>query len=221
VGGEWPPAQPGHATGACTPRTPAPAAPREPTAAARRGATVHVRNVRPRSAWERPASSRSACHGRVSQARARVQQQVDRETFAALAVTEAELLSSQEMGPLQAPGCSCRKEGGPPRVRIPRRSTCQCPTARRSVHRLTRLGEDFPAVAELDPNPVLAFPDKCIAVDARVRVRRRPIVHAHMKSWQLLALGVTRRKPLHDRAVPRVTIGFQRRSLLSTEGGAP
>jgi acetyl coenzyme A synthetase (ADP forming)-like protein len=50
------------------------------------------------------------------------------------------------------------------------------------VHRLARLGEDLPAVAELDLNPVLAFPDRCVAVDARVRVQR-PVVHAHMKSW--------------------------------------
>ncbi|HET8741005.1 MAG TPA: GNAT family N-acetyltransferase, partial [Gaiella sp.] len=39
------------------------------------------------------------------------------------------------------------------------------------VLRLGRLGEDFPAVAELDLNPVLALPDRCVAVDARVRVR--------------------------------------------------
>jgi len=41
------------------------------------------------------------------------------------------------------------------------------------VCRLSRLGEDFPAVAELDLNPVLAFPDRCVAVDARVRIRRQ------------------------------------------------
>ena len=38
------------------------------------------------------------------------------------------------------------------------------------LHRLARLGLDFPAVAELDLNPVLGLPDRCIAVDARVRV---------------------------------------------------
>ena len=38
--------------------------------------------------------------------------------------------------------------------------------------RLARLGEDLPAVAELDLNPVLALPDRCVAVDARVRVQR-------------------------------------------------
>src|SRR6266516_5103171 len=42
------------------------------------------------------------------------------------------------------------------------------------VCRLSRLGEDLPAVAELDLNPVLALPDRCVAVDARVRVQRRP-----------------------------------------------
>jgi acyl-CoA synthetase (NDP forming) len=50
------------------------------------------------------------------------------------------------------------------------------------VHRLARLGEDLPAVAELDLNPVLALPDRCIAVDARVRVRH-PEVAARAKSW--------------------------------------
>jgi acetate---CoA ligase (ADP-forming) len=39
------------------------------------------------------------------------------------------------------------------------------------VLRLARLGDDFPAVAELDLNPVLGLPDRCVAVDARVRVR--------------------------------------------------
>jgi acyl-CoA synthetase (NDP forming) len=48
--------------------------------------------------------------------------------------------------------------------------------------RLGRLAEDMPEVAELDLNPVLALPDRCVAVDARVRVevagpRRSP------KTW--------------------------------------
>jgi acyl-CoA synthetase (NDP forming) len=50
------------------------------------------------------------------------------------------------------------------------------------VHRLAALGDDLPAVAELDLNPVLAFPDRCVAVDARVRVRR-PEVRRREKSW--------------------------------------
>jgi hypothetical protein len=50
------------------------------------------------------------------------------------------------------------------------------------VHRLAALGDDLPAVAELDLNPVLAFPDRCAAVDARVRVRR-PEVRRREKSW--------------------------------------
>ena len=50
------------------------------------------------------------------------------------------------------------------------------------VLRLGRLGEDLPAVAELDLNPVVALPDRCVAVDARVRVRRpEPVTRA--KSW--------------------------------------
>ena len=50
------------------------------------------------------------------------------------------------------------------------------------VQRLARLGLDVPAVAELDLNPVLGLPDRCIAVDARVRIQR-PATHTHMKTW--------------------------------------
>ena len=50
------------------------------------------------------------------------------------------------------------------------------------VHRLARLGEEVPAVAELDLNPVLALPDRCVAVDARVRVRR-PELRLQTKTW--------------------------------------
>ncbi|HXG75055.1 MAG TPA: GNAT family N-acetyltransferase [Gaiellaceae bacterium] len=50
------------------------------------------------------------------------------------------------------------------------------------VHRLARLGEDVPAVAELDLNPVLALPDRCVVVDARVRVRP-PEAPARAKTW--------------------------------------
>ena len=50
------------------------------------------------------------------------------------------------------------------------------------VHRLSRLGEDAPAVAELDLNPVLGLPDGCVAVDARVRIAR-PAVQAPTKTW--------------------------------------
>ena len=48
--------------------------------------------------------------------------------------------------------------------------------------RLARLCEDIPAVAELDLNPVLALPDRCVAVDARVRVRR-PELGVRAKTW--------------------------------------
>ena len=50
------------------------------------------------------------------------------------------------------------------------------------VHRLARLGEDVPVVAELDVNPVLGLAEGCVAVDARVRVAR-PHAHAHLKTW--------------------------------------
>ena len=50
------------------------------------------------------------------------------------------------------------------------------------VHRLARLGEEVPAVRELDLNPVIARPDGCVAVDARVRVHRLQPVH-RPKTW--------------------------------------
>jgi acyl-CoA synthetase (NDP forming) len=50
------------------------------------------------------------------------------------------------------------------------------------LHRLARLAQDLPEVAELDLNPVLASAEGCAAVDARVRVapRHRP---ERAKSW--------------------------------------
>jgi hypothetical protein len=50
------------------------------------------------------------------------------------------------------------------------------------VHRLARLGLDLPAVAELDLNPVLGLPDRCVAVDARVRIAP-PVASVRTKSW--------------------------------------
>lgn len=50
------------------------------------------------------------------------------------------------------------------------------------LHRIGRLGEDHPAVAELDLNPVLALPDGCVAVDARARLRRQEPAR-RTKSW--------------------------------------
>ena len=50
------------------------------------------------------------------------------------------------------------------------------------LHRLSRLSIDVPEVAELDLNPVLAGPDGCVAVDARVRLRR-PEPSFSPKTW--------------------------------------
>ena len=50
------------------------------------------------------------------------------------------------------------------------------------LHRLSKLGEDLPEVSELDLNPVIAGPDGCVAVDARIRVRPRMPVHG-AKTW--------------------------------------
>jgi len=47
---------------------------------------------------------------------------------------------------------------------------------------LARLVEHHPEVAELDLNPVLAGPERCVAVDARVRLRR-PSRAPSLKTW--------------------------------------
>jgi len=50
------------------------------------------------------------------------------------------------------------------------------------LHRLARLADDLPEIAELDLNPILASADGCVVVDARIRVARsaRP---EQAKTW--------------------------------------
>jgi acetate---CoA ligase (ADP-forming) len=50
------------------------------------------------------------------------------------------------------------------------------------VLRVARLVDDLPEVAELDLNPVIAGPDGCVAVDARIRVAV-PARTARAKTW--------------------------------------
>jgi acyl-CoA synthetase (NDP forming) len=50
------------------------------------------------------------------------------------------------------------------------------------VHRLSRLAEDRPEVAELDLNPVIGLSEGCVVVDARVRLRRPERVQG-AKTW--------------------------------------
>jgi acetate---CoA ligase (ADP-forming) len=50
------------------------------------------------------------------------------------------------------------------------------------LHRLARLADDVPEVAELDLNPVIADGDGCMAVDARVRLQR-PQRSRREKTW--------------------------------------
>jgi acetyl coenzyme A synthetase (ADP forming)-like protein len=50
------------------------------------------------------------------------------------------------------------------------------------LNRLSRLAEDLHSVAELDLNPVLALPEGCVAVDARVRVSRAQ-ASTRTKTW--------------------------------------
>jgi ATP-grasp domain len=47
---------------------------------------------------------------------------------------------------------------------------------------VSRLVDDVPAIAELDLNPVIAGPDGCEVVDARVRVAT-PSSAARTKTW--------------------------------------
>ncbi len=48
--------------------------------------------------------------------------------------------------------------------------------------RLSLLADELPEVAELDLNPVLALPDRCVAVDARIRAAH-PTQSHRAKSW--------------------------------------
>jgi acyl-CoA synthetase (NDP forming) len=48
--------------------------------------------------------------------------------------------------------------------------------------RLSLLAEELPEVAELDLNPVIALPDRCVAVDARIRAAHPTAAH-RAKSW--------------------------------------
>ena len=50
------------------------------------------------------------------------------------------------------------------------------------LHRLSRLAMELPEVSELDLNPVLAGPDGCVAVDARIRIAR-PQRELSPKTW--------------------------------------
>jgi acetyl coenzyme A synthetase (ADP forming)-like protein len=50
------------------------------------------------------------------------------------------------------------------------------------VHRLSRLADDLPEVAELDLNPVIGRAEGCAAVDARIRLRRALRVR-RAKTW--------------------------------------
>jgi acyl-CoA synthetase (NDP forming) len=48
--------------------------------------------------------------------------------------------------------------------------------------RVSRLVDDVPEIAELDLNPVIAGPDGCVAVDARIRVAPQPRA-VRAKTW--------------------------------------
>jgi acetyl coenzyme A synthetase (ADP forming)-like protein len=50
------------------------------------------------------------------------------------------------------------------------------------LHRLSKIGEELPELAELDLNPVLAGPEGCVAVDARIRLHR-PEQASLLKTW--------------------------------------
>ncbi|HEY8646649.1 MAG TPA: acetate--CoA ligase family protein, partial [Gaiellaceae bacterium] len=50
------------------------------------------------------------------------------------------------------------------------------------LHRLSQLAVDLPEISELDLNPVLAGPDSCVAVDARIRIARLS-PDASPKTW--------------------------------------
>jgi acetyl coenzyme A synthetase (ADP forming)-like protein len=50
------------------------------------------------------------------------------------------------------------------------------------LHRLSRLADDIPELAELDLNPVIGLPDRAVVVDARIRLSQ-PHLRTDAKSW--------------------------------------
>ena len=91
--------------------------------------------------------------------------------FAVAPLTDAdaeELVSSGKAGRLVA-----GFRGGPP---------ADAAALTELLHRLARLADENPEVAELDLNPVLGLREGCVAVDARVRVHR-PDPQIGLKSW--------------------------------------
>ncbi len=66
--------------------------------------------------------------------------------------------------------------------------------------RLSLLAEELPEVAELDLNPVLALPDRCVAVDARIRVAEPTRAPREV----LVAVASARAQLRHSRAVERL-----------------
>ena len=50
------------------------------------------------------------------------------------------------------------------------------------LHRLSRLAEEVPELAELDLNPVLGLPDRAVVVDARIRLAP-PVARTDPKGW--------------------------------------
>ncbi len=50
------------------------------------------------------------------------------------------------------------------------------------LQRLGQLADELPELAELDLNPILAGPERCVAVDARVRLAT-PVPSRRVKSW--------------------------------------
>ena len=67
-------------------------------------------------------------------------------------------------------------------ARLPRSAAGRHRSLTDLVHRLSRLGDDLPEVAELDLNPVIAGPDGCVAVDATF-ARARPAGAGRVKTW--------------------------------------
>ena len=71
---------------------------------------------------------------------------------------------------VDARGARPRRQGRAARRRLPRRTPRRRAALVDLVHRLGRLADELPEVAELDLNPVIARADGCVAVDARIRV---------------------------------------------------
>ena len=116
-------------------------------------------------------------------------------------------------------------QGGKARRRIPRRPAADAAALADILHRLSRLADDFPELAELDLNPVIGLPDRAVVVDARIRVARPRAPH---RRQELVAIASAELPPGAGAAAARpraaghrTRVDRRRRRPLAARRGEP